>query len=100
VAFQPNPAWSKPEAVQNTDWQDAVLRNAPIQNYNISIAGGGEKSSTLFSFGYYDQDGIVVGSDYKRYTLRLNTDYNISNKLKVGIQLNGSFERKILVMVF
>ena len=87
----PNPAWSNPATVLNNDWQSSVLRTAPIQNYNVSISGGGEKSSTLLSLGYFNQAGIVVGSEYKRYTVRLNTDYTLSSKLKVGMTLNGAF---------
>lgn len=90
----PNPAWSNPATVQNNDWQSAIFQTAPIQNYNVSIASGSDKSSSLFSFGFFDQGGIIVGSDYQRFTARLNTDYSISKKLKVGIVLNGAFDKK------
>ncbi len=89
-----NPMWSSPSTVQNNDWQSALFQPAPMQNYNLTISSGGDKSSTLFSFGYLDQGGVVVGSAYQRYTFRLNTDYNISKKLKAGIRLNGAFDKK------
>jgi TonB-linked SusC/RagA family outer membrane protein len=89
-----NPAWSNPETVLNTDWQRAVLQPAPIQNYNVTVSGGNEKSRSLFSVGYFKQDGITRPSSYERYTARLNTDFEITRKLKVGITLNGSMERK------
>ncbi|NEW83042.1 MAG: TonB-dependent receptor [Mariniphaga sp.] len=89
-----NPAWSNPATVQNNDWQSKVFQTAPMQNYNLSISSGGEKSSTLFSFGYLDQKGIIVASDYQRYTVRLNSDYNITSKLRAGITVNGSFTKK------
>ena len=91
---KPNPAWSNPATVLNNDWQSSVLQTAPIQNYNISISGGGEKSRTLFSVGYFEQGGIIVSSNYKRYTARLNTDYDITNNLKVGITFNAAFDEK------
>jgi TonB-linked SusC/RagA family outer membrane protein len=91
AGLAPNPAWSNPSAVQNNDWQGALYRTAPIQSYNLSVSAGGEKSSTLFSFGYFDQEGIIKGSDFKRYTLRLNTDYNLTRNLKIGIKINGAF---------
>ena len=86
-----NPAWSNPESVLNTDWQDAVLQTAVIQSYNVSVSGGGEKSSNRISFGYFDQEGIIIGSGYERYTVRLNSDYNVTDKLKIGVRLNTSF---------
>jgi len=89
-----NPAWSDPSKVLNTDWQNSVLQTAPIQSYNISISGGTEKSRSLLSIGYFEQGGITKPSNYKRITARLNTDYEISQKLKVGITLNASFEEK------
>ncbi|MBA4166885.1 MAG: TonB-dependent receptor [Chitinophagaceae bacterium] len=90
----PNPQWSNPQASQNNDWQSSIFQTAPIQNYNVSISNGGDRSSTLFSLGYFEQEGVVVGSDYQRYTVRLNTDYSLSKKIKVGIILNGAFDKK------
>ena len=95
--FPANPAWSNPATVVNTDWQETVLQTAPIQSYNASISGGGDKVSTLFSIGYFDQKGIIVGSDYNRYTVRLNTDYSIAKNFKLGITLNGAFDEKKVV---
>ena len=89
-----NPLWSNPSTVQNNDWQEALFQAAPMQSYNLNISGGGEKITTLFSFGYLDQGGIIVGSDYKRYTARLNTDFNISKRVKAGVTLNGAFQEK------
>jgi TonB-linked SusC/RagA family outer membrane protein len=88
-----NPAWSNPESVPNTDWQDAILQTAVIQSYNVSVSGGGEKSSNRISFGYFDQEGIIIGSGYERYTARLNSDFNVSDNLKVGVRLNTSFSK-------
>jgi TonB-dependent starch-binding outer membrane protein SusC len=89
-----NPMWSSPSTVQNNDWQSALFEPAPMQNYNLNISGGGDKVTTMFSFGYVDQGGIIIGSNYKRYTARLNTDFNISKRVKAGIILNGSFAQK------
>jgi TonB-dependent starch-binding outer membrane protein SusC len=90
----PNPMWSNPSTVQDNDWQSALFQPAPMQNYNLNISGGGEKVITMFSFGYLDQGGIIVGSAYKRYTARLNTDINVTKHLKAGITLNGAFGQK------
>jgi TonB-linked SusC/RagA family outer membrane protein len=88
----PNPAWSNPSAVPNTDWQDEIFKSAPIQSYNVNISGGSEKSRSLLSVGYFDQGGIVAQSYYKRYTARINNDFDITPRFKVGLTLNGAFE--------
>lgn len=90
----PNPAWSNPNALPSTDWQKELLRTSPIQSYNVSVSGGSEKARSLVSVGYFDQGGIVSQSYYKRYTARLNTDYDISSRIKVGLTLNGAFDEK------
>jgi TonB-linked SusC/RagA family outer membrane protein len=91
----PNPAWSNPSTVPNTDWQDEIFRPAPIQSYNVNISGGSERSRSLVSVGYFDQGGIVAQSHYKRYTARINNDFDISPRFKVGLTLNGAFEDKL-----
>ena len=70
-----------------TDWQDEVFRtDAPMQNHDISLSAGTEKSNYYVSFGYFDQDGIVSqnNSNYKRYTARFNSSHQISDHVKFG----------------
>ncbi len=66
-----------------TDWQKEVFRTAPIQNYNISINGGGEKSNFMVSGGYFNQEGIIRGTGFERYSFRANSDFTIG-RLKIG----------------
>lgn len=69
----------------NTDWQDEVFKsNAVIQNYHVSVSGGGEKTTYALSASYFDQDGTIMGSNFKRLTLRSNTTYAITKWLKIG----------------
>lgn len=85
----PNPAWADPSKVLNTDWQDAIFNpGAPMQNANISISGGSEKLRSFLSFGFVDQDGIVQRSNYKRFTGRINLDYDVSSKIRIGTSVN------------
>jgi TonB-linked SusC/RagA family outer membrane protein len=91
---EPNPAWSDPSKVPNTDWQNELFKTAPIQSYNVNISGGSERSRSLVSVGYFDQGGILSQSYYKRYTARINTDYDISSRFKVGLTVNAAFEEK------
>ena len=72
-------------ANQETDWQDAVFRpNAFMHNYNLSFDGGNEKGHYALSASYFGQEGTIIGSNYNRFTLRLNTDYKVRDWLKIG----------------
>jgi TonB-dependent starch-binding outer membrane protein SusC len=69
----------------NTDWQDAVLRQAFSTQYNLSYGGGDKTSNYMFSAGYLDQQGIVKKSGLKRFSLRFNGDKKFLNdKLTVS----------------
>jgi len=70
---------------QATDWQDEVFRpNAFMHNYNLAIDGGSDKGHYALSASYFGQDGTIVGSNYNRFTLRLNSDFKVRDWLKVG----------------
>jgi len=91
----PNPEWLNPEIVTSTDWQDEIFRTAPMSNYNISISGGSEKSRNFLSFGYTGQEGVVSNNaSFKRFTGRFNSDYDISSRLKVGVNVNFNTDQK------
>ena len=73
----------------DTDWQDEVFaRNAIIQNYHLSIDGGTEKANYSFSASWFDQDGIIKSSDFKRVTLRTNTSFKVKPWFKIGENLS------------
>ncbi|WP_026899290.1 SusC/RagA family TonB-linked outer membrane protein [Daejeonella oryzae] len=72
---------------EGTNWQDALFNdNAKIQNHEISLSGGNEKSTYYTSFGYFDQQGIIASdiSNYNRYNIRLNSAHKIKDWLNVG----------------
>ncbi len=73
------------------DYQDEVFRSSPIMNYSLGISGGTETSNYLFSLNYMNQQGIVLNNDFERYSVRLNSDYLIWNKVKVGQTLVMSY---------
>jgi TonB-linked SusC/RagA family outer membrane protein len=66
-----------------TDWQDAIYRNALVQQYNMIVSGGNESSKYSVSGGYNDQQGIVDVTGYKRYNLRVKTE-TTKGRLKFG----------------
>lgn len=74
-----------------TNWQDELFRPAMIQNYQLAFSGGDNKTTYAISGGYFDQKGIIINSDFKRYSLRLNLDRQIFNTLKVGTHMSGSY---------
>ena len=78
-----------------TDWQAAAFRTAPVQNHELSISGGDDKSRYAISGNYFDQDGILLNTNYKRYSTRFNYDHEVSEKFKVGINLTSSYSTSL-----
>ncbi len=78
----------------NTNWQDEIFRTASIQNHNITASGGNEQMTYFVSGGYFEQDGIVLGSKYNRMNFRTNLTFDISEKLKAGLHIAPAFARR------
>jgi TonB-linked SusC/RagA family outer membrane protein len=76
--------WEDSSAVQNTDWQEEIFRPAKISNMQLSFLGGSEKTRYALVGSYFNQEGIVKGSDYKRYTFRVNTSTDVKPWVTVG----------------
>ncbi len=68
-----------------------LLRTAPIAQYSASAYGGNDKIKYALSGEYLDQDGVVIGSDFKRYSVRANVDAKLSKRLSVRLNLNPSY---------
>jgi TonB-dependent starch-binding outer membrane protein SusC len=111
------PEWSNPSALHSIDWQDEVYRTGLRQDYNLALRGGSEKIQSAFSAGYFNQRGIVLGSEYKRLNAGLNLDYNAfswlrsassikftrrnyKNHIGTGGQIGDSEEKGILDLGF
>jgi TonB-linked SusC/RagA family outer membrane protein len=78
-----------------TDWQDVMFRTAPTTNAVLSLSGGTEKTSYLFSAGYMNQQAVVMENYFKRLTLRTNIRQKISDHVTAGLNLafTGSNDR-------
>jgi len=88
-----DPLWQDPYyATQRTDWQDAVLRSGKITNADVSLRGGNQSSTYMFSGGYYDEKGIVENSYFKRFTVRINSEHKLGKRLKVGENLQLTYK--------
>ena len=73
-----------------SNWQNAALKNAPVENYELSISGGDERSRYLISGNYFDQDGTVLNTGFKRYSARVNYEKEVTDRFKVSTNLFGS----------
>ncbi|MEE9361703.1 MAG: TonB-dependent receptor [Cellulophaga sp.] len=78
-----------PYLYPNTDWQNLMYRDAKITTHNLSVRGGNEKTTYSFSLGHTDQDGVVLGTNTKQYTARLNLDTKVSDKFNYSLKLSG-----------
>ncbi|MBW7889447.1 MAG: TonB-dependent receptor [Chitinophagaceae bacterium] len=76
---------------KNNDWYDALLRKAPIQSYSLSINSNTDKLSTSVVAGIFNQQGVVLNNEYKRYSFRINTEYSVTDNLKIGFNLAPSY---------
>ncbi|TLU99324.1 SusC/RagA family TonB-linked outer membrane protein [Dyadobacter luticola] len=85
--YYPDPA----SLGEGINWQSYIFRKAPIQNHQLSINGGTEKTQLALSLNYFDQEGTFIGSGFKRYSYRLNLDHRISKKIKIGTSILGSY---------
>lgn len=87
-AFAENEGLPYSDLGADTDWQDEIFRTAFGQNHNLSFAGGKDNTNYRASFGYNDQEGIILSSELKKYTGRLNvTQSALNDKLKMGLNM-------------
>ncbi len=73
-----------------TDWQEEIFRSAPTQNYQLGFNGGDQKMIYSVTANYYDQQGIIRSSDFKRYSGRVNLERNVVNNIRLGTHISAS----------
>jgi TonB-linked SusC/RagA family outer membrane protein len=73
-----------------TDWYHELFKQAPMTSHNISVDGSSEKGSYLFSFNYLNQQGTMINTYLKRFTVRSNAQYNITKNIRVGENMAAS----------
>lgn len=79
----------------NTNWQDAIFEPASIDNYDLSVRGGSEDVRYFFSGGFSGDNGILVGTNYKKFTARIKVDADLfEDKIQAGINLAPSYTRQ------
>jgi TonB-dependent starch-binding outer membrane protein SusC len=77
--------------LRSTDWQDAILRTGGIRNHQLSLSGGSESTQYALSVNRMHHEGIVIGGDFGRTSIRTNMDSRINNWLSVGNSLTYSY---------
>ncbi len=96
---EPRPEFSHPELLgSGTDWQDEVYRTAIAKSHQLSFSGAKDGTNYYLSGGFLDQEGTLLGSGYKRYTMRLNLDSKVKDWLKVGATLNTGITNETITI--
>ncbi len=71
---------------EGTDWQGEIFQNASMHNHQLNISGGNDNVKYSLSAGYLQQEGIAIGSDFKRFSARVNMDNKITKWLSTGLR--------------
>lgn len=90
---RPVPAvWQNPAQYgEGTNFYDEMLRTAPTMDYSLSFSSSNKRSSTTAVLGYLNQDGVVINSNYQRFSLRINSEFDVSDKVKTGFSLAPTY---------
>ena len=80
---------------QGTDWLEEIFGPAPIQSHQIGVSGGNESGRYAMSLNYFNQEGIMIYTNYKRYSLRANTEFNINKRVRVGENFQVAFGQRL-----
>jgi TonB-linked SusC/RagA family outer membrane protein len=79
---------------EGTEWFDEIFEPAIIQNYNLSVNGGNSNGLYAISLGYFNQEGVLKHTGYKKFTARVNTKFNIRNKIRIGETLGITYQER------
>ncbi|RPD93381.1 TonB-dependent receptor [Aureibaculum marinum] len=74
----------------DTDWQDLLYKSGNTQNHQFSFSGGSDKINFYASTNYFKQDGVIINSEYEKISFLSNIDAQVTDKLKLGLNLTGS----------
>ena len=83
-----NQLWNNPNGAREIDWQKEMTRAAFKQQYGVSVNGGTDKTVYNLSFGYTDVNGLVINTNYKRFTTRANVSTKVNKYLEIGGDIN------------
>lgn len=90
-----DPLWlTDPKSFPDHDWQELISRSAPVQNYQLSASGANDAVSYFISGNYFDQKGIILGSDFRRLSFRANVETKLGRNVNIGLNLAASSSDK------
>lgn len=73
------------------DWYDGMFRTAAIQSFNLNWSTRSERSSVAVVAGYFDQEGVMINSDFRRYSLRANSSFRLGEKVNLGLSVAPTY---------
>jgi len=73
-----------------TDWIDEILQTGQVNNYNLSVQGGNDRTTFLISANYYDETGIILTSNFQKGALRANVSSELTDRLRIRVNMSGS----------
>ncbi|GAB3758479.1 TonB-dependent receptor [Spirosoma pomorum] len=80
---------------QGTNWFDEIFDPAPIQNHQIGVTGGSEGGRYAISANYFNQEGIMKYTYYKRYSVRANTEFNVTKRIRLGENIQIAYGERV-----
>jgi TonB-linked SusC/RagA family outer membrane protein len=80
---------------EGTNWFDEIFRTAPIQNHQLGVSGGNDNGRYAMSLNYFDQEGTMIYTNFKRYSLRANTEFNVNKRVRIGQNFQAAFGDRI-----
>ena len=87
IGFGERPEFADPSLLgEGTDWQGEIFQNASMHNHQLNISGGNDNVKYSLSAGYLQQEGIAIGSDFERFSARVNMDNKITKWLSTGLR--------------
>jgi TonB-linked SusC/RagA family outer membrane protein len=75
----------------DTDWQDEIFRVGAVNEVNLSLRGGTDATKYMVSSGYYNQQGVIIGSDFSRFNMRANIDQDLGKHITLGTSLYAAY---------
>jgi TonB-linked SusC/RagA family outer membrane protein len=80
---------------EGTDWFGALTRNAPINRHSLGLNGGSETSRFFVGLGYQEQAGIILENSFKRITFRVNSEFDVSKRIRIGQNFQGTYLQEL-----
>ncbi|HSF52399.1 MAG TPA: TonB-dependent receptor [Algoriphagus sp.] len=78
---------------EGTDWYDVLTAPAPLHRHSLGFNGGSETSRFYIGLGLQEQDGIMIGNTFKRYSLRANSEFDVTNRIRIGQNFQGTYRQ-------